>query len=85
MQARGVLIKELQQHLRSRRAIRRSQHATLKRGGRANPLYRPIHERPPAVEERAISGHWEGDLISGCKNSYVATLVERHASTYQAN
>lgn len=79
VQARGVLKKELQQHLRSRRAIRRSKHATLKRGGRGQiPHAVSIHERPPTVEDRAIPGHWEGDLIGGCKNSYVATLVERH-------
>lgn len=79
VQARGVLKKELQQHLRSRRAIRRSKHATLKRGGRGQiPHAVSIHERPPTVEDRAIPGHWEGDLIGGCRNSYVATLVERH-------
>ena len=79
VQARGVLKKELQQYLRSRRAIRRSKHATLKRDGLGqitNAI--SIRERPASVEDRAIPGHWEGDLIEGSNNSYIATLVERH-------
>jgi len=80
VQARGVLKKELQQHLRSQRAIRRSRHASLKRDGLGqikNAV--SIRERPASVEDRAIPGHWEGDLIAGSKNSYIATLVERHS------
>jgi len=80
VQARGVLKKELMQHLRSKRTIRRSKHATLKRDGLGqitNAI--PISERPASVEDRAVPGHWEGDLLGGSKNSYVATLVERHS------
>ena len=79
IQARGVLKKELQQHLRSQRAIRRSRHANQKRDGRGqikNAV--SIRERPASVEDRAVPGHWEGDLIAGSNNSYIATLVERH-------
>ena len=80
IQARGVLKKELQQYLRSQRAIRRSKHASLKKQGLGkitNAI--SIRERPASVEDRAIPGHWEGDLIAGSNNSYVATLVERHS------
>jgi IS30 family transposase len=80
VQARGVLKKELQQHLRSQRAIRRSKHANLKGDGRRNIANAvSISERPASAEDRAIPGHWEGDLIAGSKNSYIATLVERHS------
>jgi IS30 family transposase len=80
IQARGVLKKELQQCLRSQRAIRRSRHASLKRDGLGQiPNAVSISERPASVEDRAVPGHWEGDLIAGSKNSYIATLVERHS------
>lgn len=80
VQARGVLKKELQDCLRSPRAIRRSRHATQK-GLKLRKIKDaiPISERPPEVEDRAIPGHWEGDLIVGSNNSYIATLVERHS------
>ena len=79
VQARGVLKKELQQYLRSQRAIRRSKHASLKRDGLGKITNAvSISERPASVEDRAIPGHWEGDLIAGSNNSYIATLVERH-------
>ena len=79
IQARGVLKKELQQYLRSQRAIRRSRHASLKNDGRGQITDAvSIRERPAEVEDRAVPGHWEGDLIAGSNNSYVATLVERH-------
>ena len=78
IQARGVLKKELLAHLRSTRAIRRSRHASLKRDGLGQIKDAiSIRERPAAVEDRAIPGHWEGDLIAGSKNSFIATLVER--------
>jgi len=79
IQARGVLKKELQQHLRSQRAIRRSRYANQKRDGRGQITNAvSIRERPASVEDRAVPGHWEGDLIAGSNNSYIATLVERH-------
>jgi len=80
VQTRGVLKKELLQCLRSKRTIRRSRHHTLKRNGLGqitNTI--SIRERPASVEDRAIPGHWEGDLIAGSNNSYIATLVERHS------
>jgi len=78
VQARGVLKKELMQYLRSKRTIRRSRHASLKRDGLGQIKDAvSISERPASVEDRAVPGHWEGDLIAGSKNSYIATLVER--------
>jgi len=80
VQARGVLKKELMQYLRSKRTIRRSKHATLKRNGLGQITNAvSIRERPACVEDRAVPGHWEGDLIAGSKNSYIVTLVERHS------
>ena len=79
IQTRGVLKKELQQYLRTQRAIRRSQHASLKKDGLGKIKDAiSISERPASVEDRAVPGHWEGDLIAGSNNSYIATLVERH-------
>ncbi len=80
IQARGALKKELTQYLRSRRTIRRSRHASLKGrgGGQINDVI-SIRERPASVEDRAVPGHWEGDLIAGSKNTHIATLVERHS------
>ncbi len=79
VQARGVLKKALIEHLRTHRPIRRSRHATAKADKRGEiPDMVSISERPAAVEDRAVPGHWEGDLLSGSKNSYLVTLVERH-------
>ncbi|MFT7461275.1 MAG: IS30 family transposase, partial [Planctomycetota bacterium] len=79
IQARGALKKELVQHLRRTRAMRRSRHHTQKTSdhGRITNTV-SISERPSSVEDRAVPGHWEGDLISGTNNSHIATLVERH-------
>ncbi len=80
IQARGVLKKELMDHLRSKRRMRRSRHASEhghSRGQIVDAL--SIRERPAEAEDRAIPGHWEGDLLAGGKNSYIATLVERHS------
>ena len=79
IQARGALKKELQQHLRTRRAMRRSRHkhpGDTGQGQISNTV--SIRERPASVEDRAVPGHWEGDLIIGTNNSQIATLVERH-------
>jgi IS30 family transposase len=80
IQARGVLKKELIRHLRSKRRIRRSQQSR-DRGHRCGQIVDAIsiRERPAEIEDRAIPGHWEGDLIGGTKNSHIATLVERHS------
>jgi IS30 family transposase len=78
VQARGVLKKELIAHLRSHRPIRRSRHATAKADLRGRiPDTVSIRERPAEAEDRAVPGHWEGDLLCGSANSYVVTLVER--------
>ena len=79
VQTRGVLKKELLGHLRSKRTIRRSKQATQKGNdhGQIKDMI-SIRERPVSVEDRAVPGHWEGDLLSGSKNSHIATLVERH-------
>jgi IS30 family transposase len=80
IQARGVLKKELMGHLRSKRRMRRSRHASEhghSRGQIVDAI--SIRERPAEAEDRAIPGHWEGDLLAGGKNSYIATLVERHS------
>ncbi len=79
IQARGALKKELLQHLRKTRGMRRSRHHTQKTSdhGRITDTV-SISERPASVEDRAVPGHWEGDLIFGSNNSQIATLVERH-------
>jgi len=80
IQARGVLKKEPIGHLRSQRRIRRSRHVQV-RGQRRGQIVDAIsiRERPAEIADRAIPGHWEGDLIGGTKNSHIATLVERHS------
>jgi IS30 family transposase len=79
IQARGALKKELLQHLRRTRAMRRSRHHTQKTDnhGRITDAV-SISERPATVEDRAVPGHWEGDLLFGGHNSQIATLVERN-------
>jgi len=80
IQARGALKKELVGHLRSKRRIRRSQHSRVFRDSRGQIVDAiSIRERPAEVEDRAIPGHWEGDLLSGSRNSHIVTLVERHS------
>jgi IS30 family transposase len=80
LQARGALKKELMQHLRSKRQIRRSRHASVHGHSQGRIVDAvSIRERPAEAEDRAIPGHWEGDLLRGTRNSHVATLVERHS------
>lgn len=79
IQARGALKKELLAHLRTQRTIRRSKQATQKKQGLGQIKDMvSIRERPASIEDRAVPGHWEGDLVAGSNNSYIATLVERH-------
>jgi IS30 family transposase len=78
IQARGALKKELIEHLRRPRAMRRSRHHTQKTEDHGRIVDTvSISERPPAAQDRAVPGHWEGDLLFGSKNSQIATLVER--------
>src|SRR5210317_862759 len=80
IQARGALKKELLQHLRRKRRMRRSRHHTQKTPDHGRITHTvSISERPAAVEDRAVPGHWEGDLLCGSNNSQIATLVERHS------
>lgn len=78
VQSRGVLKQELLRHLRRRKTMRRSQLATRQPGGHIVDGL-SIRERPASVEDRAVPGHWEGDLLAGKANSYIATLVERRS------
>jgi len=80
IQSRGALKKELQQCLRSKRVMRRGKTSSLKGQGLGKiPYAVPISERPASVKDRAVPGHWEGDLIAGSNNTFIATLVERHS------
>ena len=78
IQARGALKKELLQYLRTQRKMRQSRQTSLKGKGLGDIAGTiSIRERPASIEDRALPGHWEGDLISGSNNSHIATLVER--------
>jgi IS30 family transposase len=80
VQARGVLKKELISRLRSKRMMRRGKTSTAKGQPRGQIIDAvPIRQRPAEVEDRAIPGHWEGDLLAGGKNTHIATLVERQS------
>ena len=80
VQARGALKKELQQYLRTKRQVRGSRHVMKNEDqrGRIRDAV-SISERPASIEDRAVPGHWEGDLICGPHHSFIATLVERHS------
>lgn len=78
IQARGALKKELLQHLRRTRGMRRSRHHTQKTDVHGQIVGAvSISERPASAADRAVPGHWEGDLMFGAHNSQIATLVER--------
>src|SRR5271154_7062536 len=80
IQARGVLKQELMEHLRSERRMRRSLHATVSGQSRGQIVDAvSIRQRPAEAEDRAVPGHWEGDLLHVGNNAYVATLVERRS------
>jgi IS30 family transposase len=80
IQARGALKKALIQHLSSKRRIRRSRHSVVRGQSRGQIVDAiSIRERPAEIEDRAVPGHWEGDLLRGAGNSHVATLVERQS------
>jgi IS30 family transposase len=80
VQARGALKRELTAHLRRSRSVRRPRAAKRGNVGQGQIVDAvSIRERPPEAEDRAVPGHWEGDLLSGAGNSHIATLVERHS------
>ena len=78
IQTRGVLKKALMAHLRTARQMRQAKGGTTKSGLGQIVDTVSIRERPAEVEDRAVPGHWEGDLLSGANNTHIATLVERH-------
>lgn len=77
VQARGALKKELLGHLRYQRQMRQGKLVRSEDGRGKITDAVSISERPATAEDRAVPGHWEGDLLAGGKNSYIATLVER--------
>src|SRR5512136_3218251 len=79
IQTRGVLKKQLMAHLRTARQMRQAKGGTTKSGLGQIVDAVSIRERPAEIEDRAVPGHWEGDLLSGTNNSHMATLVERHS------
>ena len=78
IQTRGALKKELMAHLRTARQMRQAKGGTTKSGLGQIVDTVSIRERPAEVEDRAVPGHWEGDLFCGANNTHIATLVERH-------
>ena len=80
VQSRGVLKKELQAYLRTRRVFRQSKKYNT-RGQRRGRIIDAVSiaDRPPEIDDRAVPGHWEGALISGSNNTHIATLVERQS------
>lgn len=80
IQARGALKRELIAHLRRTRSLRRPRSTKRANRGQGHLVEAvSIRERPPEAEDRAIPGHWEGDLLAGAANTHIATLVERHS------
>jgi IS30 family transposase len=79
VQTRGVLKKELMAHLRTARQMRQAKGGTTKSGLGQLVDAVSIRERPAEAQDRAVPGHWEGDLLSGANNTHMVTLVERHS------
>lgn len=79
IQSRGVLKKELMAHLRTRRQMRLAKGARTGRGHGQIVDMVSIRERPAEAEDRAVPGHWEGDMLTGANDTHIATLVERHS------
>jgi IS30 family transposase len=80
IQARGALKRELLAHLRRSRSLRRPRTASRANRGQGQIVDAvTIRERPAEAADRAIPGHWEGDLLAGAASSHIATLVERHS------
>src|SRR6202162_6713675 len=79
IQTRGVLKKELMDHLRTARQMRQAKGGTTKSGLGQIVDAVSIRERPAEARDRAVPGHWEGDLLSGARGTYIATLVERRS------
>ncbi len=78
IQTRGLFHKEMRNYLRTKRKFR---HARIYKVGSRGRIIDAvsIRERPASIEDRAVPGHWEGDLICGSKNNYIATIVERQS------
>ncbi len=79
VQTRGVLKKELMTHLRTARQMRQAKGGSIKSGLGQLVDTVSIRERPAEAEDRAVPGHWEGDLLSGANNTHMVTLLERHS------
>lgn len=79
IQSRGVLKKELMAHLRTRRQMRLAKGAKAGRGHGQILDMVSIRERPAEADDRAVPGHWEGDMLTGANDTHIATLVERHS------
>jgi IS30 family transposase len=78
VQSRGALRKQLTAELRTRRSMRHGGRQSDRGQGRGKIVDAiPISQRPPEIEDRAVPGHWEGDMLGGTANSWIATLVER--------
>jgi IS30 family transposase len=77
VQARGVFRKELTEHLRRSGQLRRPRNRGMADNGIVDAI--SIRERPAEADDRAVPGHWEGDLLAGTNSSHIATLVERHS------
>ena len=78
IQTRGVLKKELAAQLRTARRMRHPKSHNAKSGQGHILDMVSIRERPAEIEDRAVPGHWEGDLLTGANDTHIATLIERN-------